>query len=74
MHHLSRIPLILFALVLIALGVVLIPSAQAQTFTVLHDFTGGQDGLAAGCRLNAGPGWKLLWNGLRWRCGLRHGL
>ena len=44
MHHLSRIPLILFALVLIALGVVLIPSAQAQTFTVLHDFTGGQDG------------------------------
>ena len=30
--------------IILALTVVLAPSAQAQTYTVLHNFTGGQDG------------------------------
>jgi hypothetical protein len=44
MRHLSRIPLLLSALVMFVLAVVVTQSAQAQTFTVLHNFTGGQDG------------------------------
>jgi uncharacterized repeat protein (TIGR03803 family) len=32
------------ALAILALALVIIPSTQAQTFTVLHEFTGGADG------------------------------
>jgi len=44
MYQLPRISVLLPIAVMIALAVVLTPSAQAQTFAVLHNFTGGQDG------------------------------
>ena len=44
MRHLSTIPLVLSTLVMIALAIGLTQSAQAQTFKVLHTFSGGQDG------------------------------
>jgi len=39
-HYLTARPLPRFALFLIALTI----GAQAQTYTVIHNFTGGQDG------------------------------
>jgi len=44
MRRFTRTFLVLFTLVLVALTVVASQSAQAQTFKVLHTFTGGADG------------------------------
>lgn len=44
-HTISRTPTVTLAIaIVLALTVIMAQSAQAQTFTVLHNFTGEQDG------------------------------
>ncbi|HZL68297.1 MAG TPA: hypothetical protein VFC29_13320, partial [Candidatus Limnocylindrales bacterium] len=44
MPRLARTQLVLFLVCPTVLAVCMITSSQAQTFTVLHNFTGGEDG------------------------------
>src|SRR5271163_4838918 len=44
MRHVFRIPRHLSVLLILVLAFILTQSSQAQTLTVLHNFTGGQDG------------------------------
>ncbi len=42
--NLTARPAALVALAVLASTLTVVPAANAQTFTVLHNFTGGQDG------------------------------
>jgi len=48
--------------IVFALMVVLIQAAQAQTFTVLHNFTGGKDGLEPYAGVTIDRVGNLLWH------------
>ena len=61
--------------IVFSLAAVVPEVAQAQTFTVLHDFTGGGGRGHAICRADHGPRWKPLWHGFLWRSAeLSHSL
>src|SRR5215469_13668767 len=57
-------------LTLICVLALLGSAAGAQTFTVLHNFTGGGDGASPKAGLTNGCGRELIWDDLYWQCWL----
>jgi hypothetical protein len=45
-HGVSKVPLDLIVAIILWLGLMLAVKLEAQAFTVLHEFTGGRDGLS----------------------------